>query len=122
MTELQGAICFVPNESNGVHLLLLMSLFQHITVYASLNANNRINGVRVNRYEKSSVVTVLTSPRRFLISFSKISFAIDEITIPVSSDVDITVEHYPSSGKYLMLMLAPEYGFHSCRIKQNHKK
>ena len=29
MTELQGALHFIPNESNGVHLLLLMCLFQH---------------------------------------------------------------------------------------------
>lgn len=46
-----------------------------------------------------------------LISMGEICLAEDEIIVPVSSDIDITVEHFPSSGKYLILWLAPEYGF-----------
>lgn len=46
-----------------------------------------------------------------IISVTTACFASDEIIVPVSSDIEITVERFPSSGKYLMLWLAPEYGF-----------
>lgn len=46
-----------------------------------------------------------------LVSYSEIFAVEGEITIPVSAEADITVQRFPSSGKYLMLMLAPEYGF-----------
>lgn len=35
----------------------------------------------------------------------------NEIVISISPDIEITVEHFPSKGKYLVLWLAPEYGF-----------
>lgn len=37
-------------------------------------------------------------------------FAENEITVPVSSGDEITVETFPAKGKYLILWLAPEYG------------
>lgn len=46
-----------------------------------------------------------------LILFSSQSFAEEEITIPVSSDMEISVNRYVSDGEYLALWLAPEYGF-----------
>ena len=46
-----------------------------------------------------------------LFCFSSGSFAQEEIIIPASSDVDITVERFSASGKYLIVWLAPEYGF-----------
>jgi len=45
-----------------------------------------------------------------LISISENSLAEDEIIVTVSDEEDITIEHFPSSGKYLMIWLAPEYG------------
>lgn len=48
-----------------------------------------------------------------LISFSEICFAEDEIIVPASDDIEITVERFAASGKYLMVWLAPEYGFRS---------
>ena len=35
----------------------------------------------------------------------------EEITIRVSEDADISVERFPSPGNYLVVWLAPEYGF-----------
>ncbi|MCW8931301.1 MAG: TlpA family protein disulfide reductase [Gammaproteobacteria bacterium] len=43
-------------------------------------------------------------------------FAETEIIVPVSPEVDIAVEHFPSSGKYLIVWLAPEYG-----LRANHR-
>lgn len=43
-------------------------------------------------------------------------FAESEITVPVSPEIDITVERFSSSGKYLILWLAPEYG-----LRTNHR-
>jgi thiol-disulfide isomerase/thioredoxin len=34
----------------------------------------------------------------------------ENLTVPVSSGEEIVVEHFPASGKYLMLWFAPEYG------------
>mgnify|MGYP001814320525 CR=1 FL=1 len=48
-----------------------------------------------------------------LISFGEFSFAEEEISVPASDDIDITVDRFAASGKYLMLWLAPEYGFRS---------
>ena len=45
-----------------------------------------------------------------------IAFAENEITIPISSDIEITVEQYPAKGDYLIIWLAPEYG-----IRQGHR-
>lgn len=45
-----------------------------------------------------------------LISVADVCFAEDEIIVPVSSEVDITVERFPAMGNYLILWLAPEYG------------
>ena len=53
----------------------------------------------------------------FLIFFSLfinvtgICHAEDEIIVPVSPEIDISVEHFASSGEYLIVWLAPEYGF-----------
>lgn len=46
-----------------------------------------------------------------LVSISSSSSAREEITISASSDIDIAVERFPASGKYLLIWLAPEYGF-----------
>lgn len=43
-------------------------------------------------------------------------FAESEITVPLSPEVDINVEHFPASGNYLILWLAPEYG-----LRTNHR-
>lgn len=42
---------------------------------------------------------------------SNTSMAQEEIIIPVSTDVELSVEYFPASGKYLIVWLAPEYGF-----------
>lgn len=48
-----------------------------------------------------------------LISFSETSHAKDEVIVPVADDMEITVERFTATGKYLMVWLAPEYGFRS---------
>lgn len=45
-----------------------------------------------------------------LIFSCNICLADDEFDAPLSSGVDINIEHFPASGKYLMLWIAPEYG------------
>ena len=45
------------------------------------------------------------------ILFGKISLAEDEIIVPASNDTEITVTRFSAAGKYLMVWLAPEYGF-----------
>lgn len=45
------------------------------------------------------------------IIFCHASHAKDEIVVSVSSDVDIAIEHFPAAGDYLLVWLAPEYGF-----------
>lgn len=42
--------------------------------------------------------------------------AAENLTVPVSAGEEIFVERYPSSGKYLMLWFAPEYG-----LRNNHR-
>lgn len=42
---------------------------------------------------------------------SNLCFAETDIIVPVSSGDEITVEKFPAKGKYLMVWLAPEYGF-----------
>jgi len=44
-------------------------------------------------------------------SIVKLSFAENMLTVPVSTGDEISVERFPATGKYLMLWLAPEYGF-----------
>jgi len=51
-----------------------------------------------------------------LISISNLCFAESEFLIPVSPEIDISVERFASSGKYLILWLAPEYG-----LRKNHR-
>ena len=46
----------------------------------------------------------------------QLSSADSEITIPVSSEIDLSVERFPSSGQYLIIWLAPEYG-----LRTNHR-
>lgn len=36
--------------------------------------------------------------------------AAEEMTVPLASGDEITVEHFPAQGKYLVLWFAPEYG------------
>ena len=48
-----------------------------------------------------------------LIFFSDLSIAVEEINVPASDDVEINIARFPASGKYLMVWLAPEYGFRS---------
>ncbi|MBE9527204.1 MAG: TlpA family protein disulfide reductase [Proteobacteria bacterium] len=62
-------------------------------------------------------LTWLISLFSLLICFSKISFSQEEIIVTVSSDVDVAVEQFPASGQYVLLWLAPEYGF---RITHRH--
>ena len=45
-----------------------------------------------------------------LISASPSAVANQTITVPVASEAEISVEQFPSNGKYLMLWIAPEYG------------
>ena len=45
------------------------------------------------------------------ILFGKIGLAEDEIIVPASNDTEITVTRFAAAGKYLMVWLAPEYGF-----------
>ena len=42
---------------------------------------------------------------------SEVCFAETDMVITVSTGDEITVERFPASGKYLMVWLAPEYGF-----------
>ena len=46
-----------------------------------------------------------------LIALGGTCFAEEEISVPASDDVDITVDRFAASGKYLVVWLAPEYGF-----------
>ena len=48
-----------------------------------------------------------------VISFGEICIAEEEIIVPASNDTEITVVRFPASGNYLMVWLAPEYGFRS---------
>jgi len=50
-----------------------------------------------------------------LLVLSNISFA-EEITVSASNDIDVTVETYPAKGEYLIIWLAPEYGFRKGHI------
>ena len=45
------------------------------------------------------------------LSMVKLAFAENMLSIPVSTGDEISVERFPANGKYLMLWLAPEYGF-----------
>ena len=49
----------------------------------------------------------------FVASFlvSEVCFAETDMVITISTGDEITVEQFPASGKYLMVWLAPEYGF-----------
>jgi len=60
----------------------------------------------LTRLRTQIVFSILIS----VIFFSKHCLAENEIIVPVSSGDEITVEIFPSSGKYLILWLAPEYG------------
>ena len=57
-------------------------------------------------------------PKALIMSLfiSSACFAENEISVPVSSGDEITVEKFPASGKYLILWLAPEYG-----IREAHR-
>lgn len=57
-----------------------------------------------------------------LIATSNTCFALaedetDEINVAVSADIDIAVQRFASSGNYLIIWLAPEYG-----LRTNHRK
>jgi thiol-disulfide isomerase/thioredoxin len=62
---------------------------------------------------------MMRKPARLLVAtivvtsilFGKISLAEDEIIVPASNDTEITVTRFAAAGKYLMVWLAPEYGF-----------
>jgi len=45
------------------------------------------------------------------IGVAKTSLAADEIIATVSDDVEITITRFPAQGEYLVIWLAPEYGF-----------
>ncbi|MCU7834101.1 MAG: TlpA family protein disulfide reductase [gamma proteobacterium symbiont of Taylorina sp.] len=51
----------------------------------------------------------------YLILTSSLCLAESEISISVSPEIDISVERFASSGQYLILWLAPEYG-----LRKNH--
>ena len=58
--------------------------------------------------------------------FTSTSFAANEIAVPVSSGDEITIERYPAKGEYLLLWLAPEYGFRPghraiCELRRGHR-
>ena len=61
----------------------------------------------------------MTTVSRLLLSFSlgiqvaivSTSGAAEEIVAPVSDDVEITITRIPAQGEYLLIWLAPEYGF-----------
>lgn len=63
--------------------------------------------IRLNTF-----LTVLISS----VFFSTMVFAEEEIIVPISPDIEITVEKFPAKGKYLILWLAPEYG-----IREGHR-
>ena len=62
---------------------------------------------------------MMRKPARLLVAtivvtsflFGKISLAEDEIIVPASNDTEITVTRFAAAGKYLIVWLAPEYGF-----------
>ena len=61
----------------------------------------------------------MTTVFRFLLSFFlgiqvaifNTSVAVEEMVAPVSDDVEITITRFPAQGEYLLIWLAPEYGF-----------
>ena len=62
---------------------------------------------------------MMKKPARLLVTiivvaailFGKISLAEDEIIVPASNDTEITVTRFSAVGKYLVVWMAPEYGF-----------
>ena len=60
------------------------------------------------------IAKYLLSNLCFFISFAVM--AENEITISISSDIEIVAEKYPSNGDYLILWLAPEYG-----LREGHR-
>lgn len=43
--------------------------------------------------------------------FANTGLAVEEIIVTASDDVEITVTRFPAQGEYLLVWLAPEYGF-----------
>lgn len=60
------------------------------------------------------IAKYLLSTLCFFMSFT--IMAENEITISISSDIEIMAEKYPSNGDYLILWLAPEYG-----LREGHR-
>jgi len=60
---------------------------------------------------KKNIVFLFSILLVLSVASSNHCLAEDEITVPISSDIDINVEHFPATGKYLLLWLAPEYGW-----------
>jgi len=77
--------------------------------------------MKKNHYLLFSLGLLLAS-----MSIIKLSFAENMMSIPVSTGDEISVERFPATGKYLMLWLAPEYGFRGAhraiaqRLKSQH--
>lgn len=46
-----------------------------------------------------------------LVFFNGWAQAEDEMSVSVADDVEMIVERHPARGKFLLLWLAPEYGF-----------
>lgn len=57
----------------------------------------------------SNPILAIIFAASFLVS--EVCFAESDMVITVSTGDEITVERFPASGKYLMVWLAPEYGF-----------
>lgn len=57
----------------------------------------------------SNPILAIIFAASFLVS--EVCFAETDMVITVSTGDEITVERFPASGKYLMVWLAPEYGF-----------
>jgi thiol-disulfide isomerase/thioredoxin len=62
---------------------------------------------------KKPIALVFSLILSTVIVFSDICFAEDEISVPVTDDIEVSVTRFPAPGKYLMVWLAPEYGFRS---------
>lgn len=65
---------------------------------------------------KNNFFNSITLLFAILLFLPQLCFAENEISVSVSPEVDITIERFPASGKYLILWLAPEYG-----LRTNHR-
>lgn len=92
-----------------------------VPVYRNFHAFDLLAAKQEPRYTDAGLFysqIMTTVSRLLLIFFLGIQVAIvntgvaaEEIVAPVSDDVEIMITRFPAQGEYLLIWLAPEYGF-----------